>query len=88
MKIKDGFIVRKIVDSWIAVPIGERLADTNGIISLSETGAFLWNILQNNCTESSLVEALKSEYEVDEATANTDVFDFISSLKDKGLLQL
>ena len=42
MKIKSGFIVRKIANQYMAVPVGERSQELHGMIGLNETGAFLW----------------------------------------------
>ena len=39
MKVKDGFLLRQVAGAWMAVPVGERLAQVRGLISLNETGA-------------------------------------------------
>ena len=46
MKIKNDFILRKVADSYVVVPVGELTLDFNGIINLNETGAFLFGLLQ------------------------------------------
>ena len=43
MKIKDGFAKRNIAGSDIVVPIGENAKEFNGMITLNETGGFLWD---------------------------------------------
>ena len=45
MKIKDNFILRKVADSYVVVPVGKLTLDFNGIINLNETGAFLFELL-------------------------------------------
>lgn len=87
MKIKDGFMLREIVDTWVVIPIGERVVEFNAIISLSESGANLWEILKYGADETELVKALMSEYIVDEATASKDVKEFIQEMSNKGLLE-
>lgn len=43
MQIKPGFAMRKIAGSNIVVPVGAASSDFNGMITLNDTGAFLWN---------------------------------------------
>lgn len=45
MKIKEGFILRNVAGSYVVVPIGEATLDFNGMMSLNETGAFLFGKL-------------------------------------------
>lgn len=86
MKIKSGFIVRQIGDSHMAVPVGERANDMSKLIALTETSAFLWNLLEENQTEAALVNALTAEYEVSGETAAADVHTFITTLREQGWL--
>lgn len=86
MKIKDGFVVRKIANEWVAVPVGTRTAEFSGLISLSDTGKFLWEQLKDDKTEDELVAALTHAYEVDEQTARNDIQDYIVYLKDNKLV--
>lgn len=80
MKIKSDFMLRNIADYWIVVPLGARVIDFNGLITLSETGAFLWKKLQDGAERDSLVVAVLEEYDVDEYTAFRDVEEFLDSL--------
>ena len=60
MKVKDGFLLRQVAGAWMAVPVGERLAQVRGLISLNETGASIWRLLEEGCrTEEELVSALR-----------------------------
>ncbi len=38
MKIKEDFILRKVADSYVVVPVNDMTVDFNGIINLNETG--------------------------------------------------
>lgn len=86
MKLKDGYILRNIADSWIVVPLGERVVEFNGLLSLNETAAFLWKQLENECDKENLCSALMKEYEVDELIAKKDIDDFLQVLKEKELI--
>ena len=87
MKIKDNFILRKISDAFVVVPIGDAVVDFSGLINLNETGAFLFKMLQDGAEEKDLVNALLKEYDVDENTAKEDVKKFIDKLKDADLVE-
>ena len=88
MKIKKGFIVRKIGGQNVAVAIGEASKSFNGMIKLNETGKFLWDSLAKGAELDELVAKVLEEYEIDEATARADVEKFVESLKGVGALEL
>ena len=87
MKIKKGFIVRKIGGQNVAVAIGEMSKTFNGMIRLNETGKFLWDALSKGAEEDELVSKILEEYEIDEATARADVKAFVEKLKGVGALE-
>ena len=86
MRLKEGFLLRKVAGDYVVVPSGNAMIDFKAMISLNETGAFLWEALKNEQTEDGLVSALLGEYDVDEATAREDVGEFVNLLKEKDLL--
>ena len=87
MKVKKDFILRKVSDSYIVVPVGEAVVDFSGMVNLNESGACLFEALQKGASEDELVEALLSEYDIEETVARADVKRFISKVKDAGILE-
>jgi hypothetical protein len=87
MKIKDGFMLREIAGTWVVVPIGQRVVEFNGLMTLSESGALLWKKLECGAEVDELVKAIMEEYEIDEATANADINEFICEIDMKGLFK-
>ena len=85
MKLKDGFLVREVAGQTVVLPVGGDL-DLDMMITLNETGAFLWEKLRENTDEAALVAALLAEYDVDEATAKQAVANFVAKLSDNGFL--
>lgn len=85
MKIKDGFILRQVAGQNVVLPSGDTL-DLNLMITLNGTGAFLWQRLQTECDEDSLVAALLGEYDVDEERARISVQAFVKKLSENGFL--
>lgn len=87
MKIKDGFILRSVSDAYVVVPLGEAAKTFNGMITLNETGAFLWKKLsESDVDEKSLVDSLLNEYDVSVDLAQKDVSAFVARLRDAQLL--
>ena len=85
MKMKEGFLLREVAGQTVVLPIGADM-DMNMMITLNETGAFLWEKLQEETDEAGLVNALLAEYDVDEATAKQAVENFVAKLSDNGFL--
>ena len=85
MKIKEGYIMRVVAGQIVVLPTGDDL-DLNLMITLNETGKFLWNILETGATEDELVAAVLASYDVDEETARNAVVSFVSKLNEHGFL--
>ncbi len=86
MKLKSGFILRNVAGHSIVVPVGAQTVDFNCMITLNDTGAFLWQQLQEERSMQELTDALLAEYEVDTATAEADVASFVEQLQQAELL--
>ena len=87
MKIRSGFAIRQIAGSNIVVPVGQNSLDFNGMITLNDTGAFLWNTFQQDTTVEAAAKALTEAYEVDLARAQEDVKKFTDLLRENALLE-
>ncbi len=86
MKIKDGYILRKVAGQHIVVPIGEAARQFNGMISLNDSGAFLWEQMAEDTTRNELVEKLLAEYDVDAQKAEVGVDAFVDKMREAKLL--
>jgi hypothetical protein len=88
MKIKNGFILRDVGGKTFVVAIGEMSKKFKGMITLNETGKFIWQFLSENRTEDEIVEAIMKEFEGAERTAiETDVKAFLVKLDSDGILE-
>lgn len=86
MKVKEGFVLREVVDEYLVMPTGAQMKSFEGAIVLNEPSAFLWNKMQSNVTRTEMVEALLAEYDVDEETARRDTDALIEKLDAYGVL--
>lgn len=85
MKIKEGFLLRNIAGQTVVLPTGGDL-DLNMMITLNDTGAFLWEHLQEETDEAALVQALLAEYDVTPEIAAKAVAAFVEKLKKNDFL--
>lgn len=80
MKIKNGFMLRNIAGNNLIIGVGEAAGVLNGVVTLNETGVFLWDLLVKGCEIEELILALMDEYEVSEQVATSDVNSFVNKL--------
>lgn len=86
MKIDKEFILRKIAGDHVLIPTGKTALSFNGMITVNEQGAFLWQKLRDEISEEQLVDAMLEEYEVDRQTAQADVKEFLEVLRNCKIL--
>lgn len=87
MRIVPGFVVRQIAGETIAIPAGPAARQLSGLLALNGSGKLLFDLLQSEQTEQSLVQALLDHYEIDAATAQADVTEFLQTLRSNGVLR-
>jgi hypothetical protein len=86
MKIKSGFVLEKVGESYLACATGKLATQFSGFVRLNGTGAFLWNILNGGADMQQLVEAMVKEYDVSLEIAERDAAAFVENLRKSGIL--
>lgn len=81
MRIKDNFVLRQVADTWCVLPLGEATLNLNGMLTLNDSGAMLWQTLEKGGSKDTLVDALLNEYDVTCEQALADVEEFIEKLR-------
>lgn len=87
MKIKEGFILRKVANENVVMPIGQASVVLNGIIKLNASGVLLWNALKEGAEIATLAELLQQEYGIPAEMAATDADAFVATLRNAGCLE-
>ena len=82
MRIKEGYIIKKLGIGYVVVTVGEASKDFNGLIRLNPSGAFLWqSILDGADTRKKLIDAMINQYDdLDETAAGKDLDEFLNSV--------
>lgn len=87
MKIKSGFILRNVANTHIVVPVAQNTLNYKGMLSLNESGAFLWGVLQKGTDKAGLLTALLNEYDVPQDIAASDIEEFLKQVSRIGALE-
>lgn len=87
MKASNQFILRKIAQEQLLIPVGEAAIQVRGLIALSESGGLLFEKLQGGCTREDLIRALRAEYDVSEETAAEDTDAFLDQMRQLKILE-
>ena len=73
IKIKEGFLLRKVAGDHVVVPVGEA--------------AFLWEQCRKETTKEQVLQAMAEKYEVDESVAADDLDRFLQQLRNAEILE-
>ena len=86
MRVKNGFILRKVGKQFVVAATGEASKNFNGMIRLNDEAAFAFGQLQGGTTEEELVKALVEKYGGEEAEVRADVANFLAKLREADAL--
>ena len=86
MIIKKELLKREIAGETILIPVNKTVYDSHGLFALNEMAGFLWDRLPEAENEDALVAAVLQEYEAAESDVRRDVAEFLSKLKEMGIL--
>jgi hypothetical protein len=87
MKRIKEYIKRNIAGEIVLVPAGQTAEDFNGMITLTESGDFIWEHLEEARDFNHLVELILEEYDIDKETAAQDASAFLMQLLQAGMIQ-
>lgn len=74
------FIYRKVIEETILVPVRMDVAEMDGIYTLNEIGAFVWEQLETPLSLDQLQQRILEEYDVIPEVATSDLKTFLDDL--------
>lgn len=86
MKIKKGFVLRRVLDEAIVVASGEASKTFHGMIKLNDSAADIWQWISEGKEASEIAQLLSEKYEISAEKAASDTAAMIKSMTDNGLL--
>lgn len=87
MKIKDGFIKRKIGSKYLVATTGELSKQNNIMIELNDTSSQIWDGVAKGFSENDIANALVEKYEIPFDKALNDVKTIIDQMKNNGVFE-
>ena len=85
MRMKEGFVLRTVAGQTVVLPSGDEL-NLNLMITLNETGAFLWEQLVEGTNKEELLRTMLETYEVTQEEAERDIDEFLDVLYKNNIL--
>lgn len=86
MKLNQEFVLREIAGDYILIPIASADDVFNGVITLNDTGAFIWKQIEDGKNIEDIVNALQNEYEVTGEIAKRDIQKLCDNFKKLGIM--
>lgn len=88
MKLKANFVLRQVADTWVVLPLADATLNFNGMLTLNDSGAMLWKVLEQGGTLDALADALTSAFDVSREMALADAEEFVKKLFDAGCIEM
>lgn len=79
---KSSFTTRMVAGSLLLVPVKSSVADMKEMFSLNETGAFIWELIDDSATMESITQHVASHYQIEVQRAQQDLNLFLNKLSD------
>ncbi len=86
MEFKKEVVLRTIADETMLIPVGADTKEYNGIFSLTESAVTAFKAIQSGKEKDEIVDAILEEFDIDRPTAERDVDDFLTKLKNYGII--
>lgn len=86
MRFKKNSIIKKIDDQFFIIPLSEHQVDMNVVLKTNKVGAFIYEQLEKDADEETILAAILAKYQVSEEVARRDLAAFLKKLAEKGFL--
>ena len=87
MKIKKGFVMRKMGDKTVVVATGDASAEFHGMIELNQTAADIWNWVAEGLDQNAVASNLAQKYNLESVKAKADTDKIINQMKQTGVFE-
>ncbi len=83
---KEALVAREIAGEVILVPVRGKLAQLKRVFVLNPVGAHIWGQLDGDRDLATIHRGIVEAFEVTDAQAEVDLFEFIGSLEEADLV--
>lgn len=75
-------VFRKINEEYLLIPLTDNIADMDSVYRLSETGAFIWEMIDGERDISDITSKVTEEFNVKRDEAERDILQFFSEVQE------
>lgn len=87
MKKLEQFISREVMGNHVLMPVGLTTQKFSGMILTTETGAFIWEHIEEVSSAEEMANLLTQEFEVSYEEALADVTALFDNFKQAGWIE-
>lgn len=85
MPISKNFIMKKLGDEYMIIPLNGTSVNMTKTFNINETAAHIYMGLENNKSIEEITNSMVEEYDVKREEAKADIIEFVNILKNKGI---
>lgn len=88
MKKSKNYVLRSLGDEYFLIPRGKMAEEVNGVLTLSETAAFIYKHIEETESVEEIVKLLSAEFHAtkeEEAEMKQDVQEMLQFFQEHGI---
>lgn len=75
-------VYRRINDEFLLIPLTDNIADMDSLYRLTETGAFIWELIDGKLSIGDITSKVTEEFDVKHDEAEKDVIAFFREIQE------
>lgn len=75
-------VYRRINDEYLLIPLTDDIADMDSLYRLTETGAFIWELIDGKVAVSDITSKVAEEFDVEREVAEKDILAFFEEVQE------
>ena len=88
MKIKEGYVIRKVMGNNVVIATGEASRNFHGMIKLNDNAREIWEYISEGLCEDEICARMTGKYEIDVETVKSDVRKTLDALEKQGIIEI
>ena len=86
MRLRGEFVVRKVMDNTVVIPVGQTALKLSGMILLNDVSQVIWQCLEQDAELEMIIKAVTDAFDVSDQEARLDILEFLDKLRNIQLL--
>ncbi len=86
MRLKQQYEVMETEGKFFAVPLDNAPGEFSGVIKLNSTGAAIFELLQEETDEETIIGKMSARYDVPRERLAGDIHGILEQFREKGMI--